>query len=56
VVQRAQRSPRDDDDGKAQIAGPIAHVVTGGEGDAPAADAFDGQMGEARARGFYFMV
>jgi len=52
VVQRTEASPRDDDDGQAQIAHPVAHVVTGREGDAPAADAFHGQMRETRAHGF----
>jgi len=51
VIQRAKRSPRDDDDRKAQVAGPVAHVVTGRKGDAPAADAFHSQMGKARAHG-----
>jgi len=56
VVERAEGSPRDDDDGNAEVAGPVAHVVAIRKRYAPTSHAFHGKMGEARAQGLDFVI
>jgi len=49
VIEHAEAVEGDDDDGEGEVARPVADIVAGGEGDAPAADAFDRERREARA-------
>jgi hypothetical protein len=48
VIERAEAAARDDDDRIAEIPRPLADLVLRGEGNAPAAHAFHGQMGKKR--------
>jgi len=48
VVERAEGAARHDDDGQGELARPFAHLVVFRQRHAPAADALDRDVGEAR--------
>jgi hypothetical protein len=47
VIEGAERGAGNHDNGVTEVAGPGGDVIAGSEGDAPTADAFHGEMGEA---------